>query len=261
VAREEGLATLANPKELKEILERFFAGKAPEHESKPVLNLIRKNFWEKATAILLACALWLAFGYQRESIRRDFVVPVEYRNVGTEWVIEGPKITEAKVMLMGPEQAFRLLDPHTLKISVDLAGIRQGKQKVLMTRDMVRLPSNLSLEGIKPEAIQISSYKLIPMEVPILVRTKGDLPEGLSLRRIEAVPPLVTVLAPLELHKKVTKIFTEPIVLEEVARTTTLEPKVIFPTEVRFVDGEPPSVKVIIEVEAGPKRAPQGNSS
>ncbi|NVM21245.1 MAG: DNA integrity scanning protein DisA nucleotide-binding domain protein [Desulfobacterales bacterium] len=250
VALEERLTTLANARELKEYLDAYYAKRSPREKPRRVSERMRKNFREKAAAVLLASILWLVFGYQRESIRRDFVVPVEYRNLATEWVIEEPKITEAKVMLMGPEQAFRLLDPKALKISLDLAEIREGRQKIPLTRDMVKVPSNLSLERIKPGSIRITAYRLLPVEVPVKISIKGALPSRLTLQKIVVTPPSVTVLASPKLQKSGIRIRTEPIALEQVTETTTLAPKLLFPTEIRFFDGKPPSVKVTIEVRA-----------
>lgn len=39
------------------------------------------NTMEKAVAVLLAFGLWFVFGYQKESVQRDYVVPIEFRNV------------------------------------------------------------------------------------------------------------------------------------------------------------------------------------
>jgi len=261
VAREERLTSLANANELRDVVEDFYGKKVNRERSRPLSDWIRKDFREKIVAIVLASVMWLVFGYQREFIRQDFVLPVEYRNLPTQWVMDEPKITEAKATLMGPEQAFRLLDPKTLKISLDLAGIREGEQNVVITRDMVRIPSNLSLEGIKPDAVQITAYKLVPVEVPIEVSTKGDLPAGLTLKRIEVTPSSVTVLAPLAFRKEGIKIGTEAIGLEQVTETRTLVPKLLIPTEIRFVNGKPPRVKATIEVQTPPTEVPPEKSS
>jgi uncharacterized protein (TIGR00159 family) len=256
VARGERLDVLSNVQELGEILKGFYAKRVPRARSRPLSGWIRKNFREKLAAIVLASILWLVFGYQRESIRRDFVVPIEYRNLSAEWMIEEPKITEAKLLLIGPEQAFRLLDPTTLKVSVDLTTIHEGKQKVPLTRDVVRIPSNLSLGGIKPDAIQITAYHLLPIEIPIEVNITGEPPGGLAVQRIEVIPPSVTVLIPSKLRGKNMTGRTEPINLREVSKTTTIVPKLIFPSEVRFVNGKPPGVKVTIELQSTSSKVP-----
>ena len=66
---------------------------APKSEGRPVVHWLRENSREKIIALVLACVLWITFGYQKESVRRDFIIPVEYVNVSPEWVIKEPKIT------------------------------------------------------------------------------------------------------------------------------------------------------------------------
>jgi len=201
------------------------------------------------------------FGYQKGSIRRDFVVPVEYRNLGTEWMIEGTKITEAIVTLSGPEQAFRLLDSQTLKISIDLAGIGEGEQSVEFTRDMIKIPSNLSLEGIKPDQIQLSAHRLLRIKVPIEVVTEGNPQTGYTLERIETTSPLAKVLVPLALNQKGFRIRTEPIVLDKLNQATMVTPKIVLPPEVRLVDGKPLGVKLLIFIKPSTVQVPQKKSS
>ena len=256
VAREARLVSLAGGQELKEVLEAFYAKGAPRKESKPFSDLLKKNFAKKAAAVFIASTLWYVFGYQKGSIRRDFVVPVEYRNLGTEWMIEGAKITEATLMLSGPEQAFRLLDPQTLKISVDLARIGEGEQNVEFTRDTVKIPSNLSLEEIKPDRIQVTAHRLLAMVFPIEVETEGNPPAGYTLERIEVMPPMANVLISTALRKKGFKIRTEPIGLDQLTQTTTVSRKLLLPSEVRFIDGRPLGVKVTIFIKPSPTQAP-----
>jgi diadenylate cyclase len=252
VAQEERLVSLASGEELKQTLEAFYARSAPEKGSRGFSDVVKKNLGKKVTAVFLASTLWYVFGFQKGSIRRDFVIPVEYRNLGAEWIIEGPKITEATIMLSGPEQAFRLLDPQTLKISVDLAGIREGKQTVEFTQDTVKIPSNLSLEGVKPDRIQLTAHMLIPTEVPVEVVTEGGLPPGYTVDRIEPTPSSVKVLAPSTLRKKGVSIRTEPIALGQLTETTTVAPKLLLPPEFRLINGRPPALKVTIFVKSSP---------
>jgi len=63
-----------------------------------------------------------------------FYRPVEYVNVSPEWVIKEPKITETKIMLMGPPQAFQLLNPDALKVALDLSQIREGWHEVALAK-------------------------------------------------------------------------------------------------------------------------------
>jgi hypothetical protein len=165
-------------------------------------------------------------------------------------MIDGTKITEATIMLSGPEQAFRLLDPKTLKITLDLGSIGEGKQTIEFTQDTVKIPSNLSLEDIEPDGIELTAHRLVSAEVAVVVVTEGDLPPGYTLDRIEATPPSVPVLVPSTLVNEKVNVRTESIGLGQLTATTTVSPKLLLPPEFRSINGRPPAVKVTIFVKS-----------
>jgi len=248
VARDKELRILDNAAKLKVVLDDFYEKKLPRKETLPFFLWFKENFAEKATAVLLACLIWLGFGYQRETVQRDFVVPLEYRNLSTEWVIEEPKITEAKIMLKGPEQAFRLFDTSKLKISLDMSQVKQGGQEVILTKDMIRTPSSLSIVGIKPERIHVTAYRLLRVSLPVEVRTAGSLPPNVTLQRIEVTPPAVNVLISPRLRNGGVILKTRPLDLSSVNTSTTFNPELLFPPEVRFIGDKPPAIAVTVRV-------------
>jgi YbbR domain-containing protein len=174
---------------------------------------------------------------------------VEYLNVSPEWVIEKPKITDVKIMLMGPPQAFQLLNPDTLKVSVDLSQVREGWHEIALSKDMVKKPTSLTVVGISPAQIGMTASRLIQASLPIQVITEGRPPAGLSVQKISAAPPDVRVLIPGKLNQNGIRIRTEPIDLGKVTSTTTQEVRLIFPLHVQFEGGKTPVVKVTIKLK------------
>lgn len=251
VAREGKLRNVRNAHELKSIMGKFYEEEIPTKAQQLPYHWIRKNTFEKAVAVMLALGLWLAFGYQKESIQRDFMVPIEYRKISQEWEVEGFRDKEAAVTLTGPSQAFDLFDPSTLTISVDLSTLQEGQQEIVLSRDTIKIPSNLSLVKIQPEAMVISAHKLYPVDVAIHIKTVESLPAGLKLKSITVIPDVISVQAPRNLIKEKDKILinTEPVDLSKINDATTLDAKLISQTNVRFKNGLSPSVKVIVAVE------------
>jgi diadenylate cyclase len=249
LAKGEHIRELVNAAALRTELESFYAQQAPKRETRPVIHWLRENSREKIIALLLSCILWVAFGYQKESVQRDFTVPVEYVNVSPDWVIEKPKITNVKIMLMGPPQAFQLLNPDTLKLSVDLSQIGEGWHEIALSKDMVRRPSNLTVMEISPAQIGMTASRLVQASLPIQVITEGRPPAGLSVQKISAAPPDVSVLIPGKLNQNGIRIRTEPIDLGKVTSTSTREVRLIFPAHVQFAGGKPPIAKVTIRLK------------
>ncbi len=261
VSEERGCISLAKGERIEEIpnastlrieLETFFAKRAPRPKTRPIAQWLKENPREKVIAIVLACFLWVVFGYQRETIRRDFLVPVEYLNAPVEWVLEDPKVTEVKVMLTGTAQAFQLLHPDSLKVSVDLTQLRPGTQEIKLVRGMVRAPSNLAVLGINPEKIKIVTSRLLPQTVPIEVLTENAPPKGYEVQKITVTPPEAKILIPRRLRGKKIRILTEPIDLSlldvQKVFTTTLR----YPADVQFSGGKAPIVRVVVKTRTEP---------
>lgn len=252
IAHNGELKVLDNAAQLKLVLDGFFARMSPKGK-KPAFSWFRAHFAEKLAAVLMAVLVWIGLGYQRETVQRDFTIPIEYRNLAPEWVIEEPKILDAKIMLMGPEQAFRLFDASNLKISLDLSGLKQqGGQDFPLTKEMIRTPRNLSVVGLKPDRIFVTAYKLLSRSCPVEIRTVGSLPPGVFLQRMDCSPSSVTALVPPKLLKNGLRITTKPIDLRQVAASTTIVSEIDYPAEVRFPSDRPPTVIVNIRVRTKP---------
>jgi diadenylate cyclase len=256
LAKGERIEEIANASALRIELEAFFAKRMPPVKRRLIRHWLKQNPREKMIAIVLACILWVVFGYQRETIRRDFVIPIEYVNAPVEWVLEEPKVTEAKVILSGPAQAFQLLHPDSLKISLDLKQLRPGTQEITLTREMIKVPSNLAVTGITPERIKIVTSRLLPLTVPIEILTENTPPKGLTVSSIAAIPPEIKVLIPRRLRGKRIRILTEPVDLSLLDVQKVFTPSLRYPPDIQFPGGKTPMIRVIVKtrVETTPSR-------
>ena len=248
IARREQIKEVASASALKGELESFYRSKTPLTKPGTVSLWLKENTKEKVIAISLACVLWIIFGYQKESIYKDFSVPVEYLNVPSEWFIEEPKIRDAKIMLAGTSQAFQLLNTDALKVSLNLSQIQEGKQDIILTKEMINTPSNISVVGIKPSRITITASKFVRVSVPVEVVTENEPGPGIIVQKITVTPSSLRVLVPTRQLRDNIKIKTAPIDLQAMTATTTLKPKLVIPPEVQFEGKKAPSVNVVIKI-------------
>jgi YbbR domain-containing protein len=258
VSEERGTISLAylgnlnvvqNAAALHEALEQFYTRNIPGEKSHPAFNWLKENTMEKIIAVVMACLLWVAFGYQKEIVRRDFIIPIEYKNVPKNWQIDEPQVTEAKVILQGPDQAFRLLDERSLKLSLDLSADIEKKREFNLNKDMVNAPSNLSVADIIPPKIHVYASKSIVWTFPVNIKTQNSLEEHLSLQKISVTPSKVRVLMGSRINPEQIKIETEPIDLQKIFFTTTLDTKIVLPSGVSFPDGTSSAASVNIKVK------------
>lgn len=250
IAKDETIETVTGPTALVSLIESHLAGTAPVTQVGWVNTWLRKNTREKVIALVLACVLWLMFGYQRETIQRELVVPIEYVNVSRQFIIDEPKSAAARVVLTGPPQAFQLLSPGSLKISLNLSQLREGTQEVVITKDMLSLPSNVTVVSITPAVIQVSASRPVSLSLPVEVVTEGRPPRGLVVARVAVHPSSVTVLVPSHVRPEKVRLQTEPINLSHMDETTTVETSLRFPPHVSFPQGKPPIVKVTVNLRS-----------
>jgi uncharacterized protein (TIGR00159 family) len=249
MAYQETLTKINNAAALHNVLEQFYIRNTPKKTSNPSVSWLKENTKEKIIALGMACVLWIAFGYQREIASRDFIIPIEYKNVPQNWHIDEPRLTEAKVILQGPQQAFYLLDEHSLKLSLDLSPIAQKKHEFVLAKDMVNAPSNLSVTEIRPATTYIYATKLISWTLPVKIRTQNFLPKNISLQRISITPARVRILIDSRVNPEKIEIETEPVDLQKIFFTTTLDTKIVLPAGVYFPEGKSPNTRVIIRVK------------
>ncbi|KAF0158056.1 MAG: hypothetical protein FD159_1203 [Syntrophaceae bacterium] len=189
------------------------------------------------------------FGYQRDIVRRDVIIPLEYKNIPQSWQIDEPRLTEVKVIFQGPEQAFRLLNEKSLRLSLDLSPIAEKKREFVLTQDMVNVPSSLSVADISPAKIRVYASRLVPATLAVHVATRNRLPEDIALQRITLSPATVRVMMDSRMKSEDMKLETEPIDLQNISSSLTMEAKVIQAAGVSFPDGKSPLVRVTIRVK------------
>ena len=249
LAQQEELTVVKNAAALHEALEKFYIRNAPVKKTSPPITWLKENTREKVIAIVLACILWVAFGYQRDILRRDFIIPIDYKNIPLNWKIDEPQVAEVKVILQGPAQAFQLFDERSLKLSLDLSALAEKKREFTLAKDMLNAPSSLSVTEITPARIRVYASKLLSYTLPVNAITRNSLPNDLSLQKITIAPSTIKVLIDSRLRPDQVKIETEPIDLQKISSTTSTETKVVLPVGVSFPDGKASFVQVAIKVK------------
>ena len=258
VSEEEGGISVADNGKIKplndiahlnNVLKDFYHKKFPEKKNMDLRRFLTEHYPEKIIAILIACSLWIAFGHRTENVRRDFVVPIEYRNLTENRIIYEPKAKEVTVTLGGTEQKFNLLKPGELKISLDMSTIKDGENEIDLSNDMIRNSSGLSVVNIDPGQVVLNSYKLISATVPVELNTKGKLPSGFVMRSIKIEPKSVSIMVPNTMPGDKISVSMEPIDLASITKTTELAPKLVVAPDVRFSGDKTPELKVTVNVE------------
>jgi len=156
LARGGQLSAVKNPEELEEKLEDFSKEKFPREENKKYKKLIKRNIVPIAVSLGLALVFWSAFNFQAAVVQKNFLATVEFKNLPQNSVIENLSDSEIVLTLSGLDRDFKLLDPGSLKISVDIAGMKPGWHKVLIEKENVKKPSDLKIVKTEPTSVKFT---------------------------------------------------------------------------------------------------------
>lgn len=248
IAQGENLEVVKSITTLKEVINSYLMEKLVHHKS-GIYNLWKQNIKEKIIALILASFLWILFGYQKETIFKDYTLSLNFVNIPPHLVLEDPPSSEIKIGLMGPSQAFQLLKPEHLKATLDLSHLREGINEIVLSKDMVNLPSHLSVVTMSPSSIKINASRLITEKVRIEVPTKNIPPRGIKITSIKVEPSHVSVTMPRFMKERNVKIATAPIDLAKITETTVLHVPLKLPPHVSLTDGSPSFVSVRIHAK------------
>ena len=249
VAEDGRIRRLDSVEQLAHVLDAFYRQHFPQRKKYFLLDFLAGHYLEKFLALLIAGTMWFSLGHRIATIRRDFVVPLEYRNLASDRIIAEPKPKDVDVTFSGVERAFNLFEPKELKLSLDMSGVKDGENKFFLTKDLINTPAGLSIINIDPDTVTLTVNRMVNVSVPIEVKTKGHPASGVVISAIKVDPQKLPVTVSSAVPTDKIAISTEEIDLKSVSDSTVLYPKLIIPPELKLSADKIPEVKVIIEVE------------
>ncbi len=264
VSEEHGTVSIAHDGKLKlidssatlkrRILDFYHRNESQPAKQRGVLDWMRTNFGLKAGSLGIAFLLWLIFAYRVETVFKTVSVPIEYRNVPSEWIIEPSLPTEAQVTLSGPERSFPMsgVDPT---LTVDLAKVESGENDIPLTPEDIPLPQGLVVGRIEPNVIRFSTSTKSEMELPVKVHT--DSADGELSFRVVPLTDTVRVEVDADTWGKISHIPTEVVSLKDIRSTVYRNVKLIPPKGVNATVKTPKTIRVRIEVS--PREEEQEN--
>lgn len=247
VAQHGQLTEMETAMELKERLDAFW-GEYYEQSTRE-----GESWWSWSglqTAVLsiaLSVSLWLIFAYSPEPVYRSYDVPIEYRDLPSDWQLDNPPST-ARITLFGPNHIFQTVNPNALAVSLSLSEPQEGVNQLRIDEDHLELPEQLTLDSVDPRTVQVEAHPLRATILPVSVPTQGEVPDSLVLDSLQFAPDSVTVLLPEE--STVREVITEPVTLDSITQTTSFTRSVVQPEDIRFPDEEGRDIQVRVVVRS-----------
>ncbi|WP_332468465.1 diadenylate cyclase [Desulfogranum marinum] len=204
-----------------------------------------------AVCVAIASIFWSSLVVVNQQIvERVITVPVEYASPKPGFVLAGEKIDEVKIHLTGTKSDLDNLSVAKTSVNVNLSEINEGAQSVLITKNNLRLPRNITLLDAVPASLEVTLVGIVQKTVPVVPQLIGKLPEGKQLKIVKVEPETVQILAPPDQNgNKTVNVSTTPIYLNSIDSSTSLYCKIIAPPSMQPVDKKWPDIVITFEIE------------
>ncbi|MGD8562990.1 MAG: CdaR family protein [Desulfarculaceae bacterium] len=214
-----------------------------------MLKWVTHNWSLKLLALCLAVALWL-FVVGQEKAEISLKVPIEYTNIPRGTLVVGDVVGEVDVRLSGSRSLIRRVASQRLNQTVNLGGLDPGAHEVQVSLDELNLPPGVRVARVSPPRFTVTLARRANRTVVVRPVIKGEPAPGLKVAGVTFIPEKVKISGSQEDLFDLDWIWTVPIDVEGLSKTTTL------PVQLRLPRGRTlrlETSKVTAEVKIEPK--------
>jgi uncharacterized protein (TIGR00159 family) len=155
IAHKGDIKVVRDAEELGAALERFYDDVLPTQVSKPWKDFFKKNYREKATALVATAILWFILVHGSKLDYRTFTVPVGYENLPPQLTVTRVEPQEVDVTFLGPRRSFYFVNSNDIRFTLKLFDAREGTLRETLSKSNISLPEGLSLESIDPDRVVV----------------------------------------------------------------------------------------------------------
>jgi YbbR domain-containing protein len=214
-----------------------------------LLAFLERNRSLKLLSLFLAVALWLAVGGE-ERTETNLNISLELLNLPANLMVTSEVPSSIQVRVSGPRGLIRTLAQGRLTHTLDLAGVKAGRQSFPMNVNSFEFPRGIQVTRVQPNPLVLISTPAVTRFLPIQAAVVGNLPEGLEVRGVKVRPPQVKVKGPVSELDDLKCLPTVPVDLTGITHSTTVS------TDLNFTDlhiSRLDQGPIQVEIDIGPK--------
>ncbi|HSM04780.1 MAG TPA: CdaR family protein [Longimicrobiales bacterium] len=192
-----------------------------------VVRFVTHNASLKLLALLGAIFLWAIVPGTPDGTETLSSISVRVQVGDTDWLVAGePEPGQVTIRVSGPTREIIRLAREGTSIRVPLDEVTSADTVIGLRRDWVVLSGSpgVVVEEIVPTSVRVRLEQAAEEAFPILVRTRGNLPEDLALAfPLGTTPGVVRVSGPERIVGELDAIPTLPVDLSSVSASGRVE--------------------------------------
>jgi YbbR domain-containing protein len=214
--------------------------------------------WElKVLSLAIAVGLWF-FVATAQRTEIALAVPVEYVGVEGPLTLEGVHRDTVDVQVQATRWAAARVSPATVRVWVDLTGLREGDNRVRLLPEAIQVPPGVRVTRVAPAWLTVHLARAATRTVPVLPQVHGTPARGHALRRVTVDPPVVEIRGPRSTIEARTGVETLPVDVSGRREAVTQTVGLAVPDSVYPVDRRTVQVTVDIRPEDAMQQAAPG---
>lgn len=209
------------------------------------------NLGLKLLAAMLAVTLYLLVNSDRE---REITakVGVSY-TLPDDRVLVSDRIDEVRITVRGPYRRLRKFDERQLeRVHLDVRSAADGD--LVLSRDMVSVPSGLTVTSIVPRSVRVRFERRVEKRVEVALTIAGQPAHGYIVAGHSIEPAHVMVRGPEGLMRAITGVRTEAVRVDGRDASFVANAPLWAPEGIEFVGSATASARVQIAEELASQR-------
>jgi len=115
---------------------------------------ILENWKYKLIALFAAVIIW-AYVAGQQTVRVIFNVPIRFQNIPAGSQVSDQKVRTAEVALSGRRDRILTLKRQDVWVSLDLSGLRNGRNLYLISSRDVIVPAGIEVKDVSPRQLNL----------------------------------------------------------------------------------------------------------
>lgn len=218
-------------------------------------EVVTTNFGLKLLSLILALTVYLLVNSDRDR-EIQIKVGVAYSNNPPDKVLVSERLTSVNVTVRGPWRRLRRFDEREVEpVTIDLA--RESAGEVPISKELVRLPSGLTVVSVTPRSFRVAFEKLIEKTLTVDVQTGGRTLHGYIVKTVTVTPPAVVARGAQGMITALAKLPAAEVRVDGRSDSFEVETEIAPPDGVNLDGGRRVVVRVEIKEELVDRTIPQ----
>lgn len=141
---------------------------------------LRKDWKLKLLSLILAMALWYTVSEIGEPTK-DIVVNLSFANLAKELIVTKTDAPRVTLTVSGRVSLLKDLTEDDVRVSVNLAGAKEGETVFSVVKTNVSVPKGLQVEAVKPGTVKVTIDRVMEKRLKTVVKLDKRLASGYGI--------------------------------------------------------------------------------